>query len=129
MRTLGKSGWFTEKLKELGKLAEAERKEVGARFNRIREEIQAIEAKRLELDQARVAAKLAKERIDVTLPVAAKLAGACTVTKVRLKNHPPPHDLGPRKAAAADGSRIDTADDPRNGVMFFQRNDAHDASP
>src|SRR4051812_3054952 len=69
VRTLGKSGWLTEKLKGLGKLAEAERKEMGARFNRVREEIQqAIEKKRAELDAAFVAAKLAKERIDVTLP-------------------------------------------------------------
>jgi phenylalanyl-tRNA synthetase alpha chain len=47
VRSLGKSGWLTEKLKGLGKLADAERKEWGARFNRVREELQAaIEAKR-----------------------------------------------------------------------------------
>src|SRR3982750_4589359 len=69
VRVLGKSGWLTEKLKGLGKLADAERKEWGARFNRVREELQAaIEAKRAELEQAHVAGKLAKERIDVTLP-------------------------------------------------------------
>ena len=37
VRTLGKSGWLTEKLKELGKLAAEQRKEAGARFNRVRE--------------------------------------------------------------------------------------------
>jgi phenylalanyl-tRNA synthetase alpha chain len=42
VRTLGKSGWLTEKLKELGKLAADQRKEAGARFNRAREEIQAF---------------------------------------------------------------------------------------
>ena len=69
VRTLGKSGWLTEKLKELGKLAAEQRKEAGARFNRVREELQGyIEKKRAELEQAHVAAKLAKERIDVTLP-------------------------------------------------------------
>jgi phenylalanyl-tRNA synthetase alpha chain len=42
VRTLGKSGWLTEKLKELGKLAAEQRKEVGARVNRVREELQAF---------------------------------------------------------------------------------------
>ena len=41
VRSLGKSGWLTDKLKELGKLAAEQRKEVGARINRIKEEIQA----------------------------------------------------------------------------------------
>ena len=87
VRTLGKSGWLTEKLKGLGKLADAERKEWGARFNRVREELQAaIEAKRLELEQAHVAAKLAKERIDVTLPGRGEARGGLhPVTKVRLR--------------------------------------------
>src|SRR5690349_1817085 len=87
VRTLGKSGWLTEKLKGLGKLADAERKEWGARFNRIREEItEAIEKKRAELEQAHVAAKLAKERIDVTLPGRGEARGGLhPVTKVRLR--------------------------------------------
>ena len=87
VRTLGKSGWLTEKLKELGKLAADQRKEAGARFNRVREEFQAfIEKKRLELDQAAVAGKLAKERIDVTLPGRGEDRGGLhPVTKVRLR--------------------------------------------
>jgi phenylalanyl-tRNA synthetase alpha chain len=87
VRTLGKSGWLTEKLKGLGKLADAVRKEWGARFNRIREEItQAIETKRAELEQAQVAKKLAKETIDVTLPGRGETRGGLhPVTKVRLR--------------------------------------------
>jgi phenylalanyl-tRNA synthetase alpha chain len=87
VRTLGKSGWLTEKLKSLGKLADAERKEWGARFNRVREEIQAaIEKKRAELEQAAVASRLAKERIDVTLPGRGEARGGLhPVTKVRLR--------------------------------------------
>ena len=87
VRTLGKSGWLTEKLKELGKLAADQRKEVGARINRVKEEIAAaIEAKRVELEQAHVAAKLAKERIDVTLPGRGEARGGLhPVTKVRLR--------------------------------------------
>ena len=87
VRSLGKSGWLTEKLKGLGKLADAERKEMGARFNRVREELQAaIEAKRAQLEQAHVAAKLAKERVDVTLPGRGEARGGLhPVTKVRLR--------------------------------------------
>jgi len=58
VRTLGKSGWLTEKLKELGKLAAEQRKEAGALLNRAREEFQEfIEKKRTELEQARIAAR------------------------------------------------------------------------
>src|SRR5690349_1072532 len=87
VRTLGKSGWLTEKLKELGKLAAEQRKEVGARVNRVREELQAfIEQKRLELEQAHIAEKLAKESIDVTLPGRGEARGGLhPVTKVRLR--------------------------------------------
>jgi len=87
VRTLGKSGWLTDKLKELGKLAAEQRKEVGARINRVKEEIAAaIDAKRAELEQAAVAAKLAKERIDVTLPGRGEARGGLhPVTKVRLR--------------------------------------------
>ena len=87
VRTLGKSGWLTEKLKELGKLAAEQRKEAGASLNRMREEFQAfIEKKRQELEQAEVAKKLAKERIDVTLPGRGEARGGLhPVTKVRLR--------------------------------------------
>jgi phenylalanyl-tRNA synthetase alpha chain len=87
VRALGKSGWVTEKLKTLGKLAEAEKKKVGAVVNRIREEITAaIEKKRAELEAAAVASRLAKERVDVTLPGRGETRGGLhPVTKVRLR--------------------------------------------
>jgi phenylalanyl-tRNA synthetase alpha chain len=87
VRSLGKSGWLTEKLKELGKLAAEQRKEAGALLNRAREEFQEyIEKKRTELEQAEVAKKLAKERIDVTLPGRGEVRGGLhPVTKVRLR--------------------------------------------
>jgi phenylalanyl-tRNA synthetase alpha chain len=87
IRTLGKSGWLTGKLKELGKLAAEQKKEAGALINRYKDEfLAAIETKRLELDQARVAAKLSKERIDVTLPGRGEARGGLhPVTKVRLR--------------------------------------------
>src|SRR5262249_13855371 len=40
-----------------------------------------------------------------------------------------PDDIGPRKAAAADGGGVDAADDSRNGVMLFQCDHAHSVSP
>jgi phenylalanyl-tRNA synthetase alpha chain len=87
VRALGKSGWVTEKLKTLGKLAEAEKKKAGAIVNRIRQDIQeAIERKRAELEQAAVARKLASETIDVTLPGRGEVRGGLhPVTKVRLR--------------------------------------------
>jgi phenylalanyl-tRNA synthetase alpha chain len=87
VRVLGKSGWLTDKLKELGKLAADQRKEVGARINRIKEEIAAaIDQKRAELEQAAVAARLARETIDVTLPGRGETRGGLhPVTKVRLR--------------------------------------------
>jgi phenylalanyl-tRNA synthetase alpha chain len=87
VRALGKSGWVTEKLKTLGKLAEAEKKKAGAIVNRIRQDIQeAIEKKRTELEAVAVANKLAKERIDVTLPGRGEARGGLhPVTKVRLR--------------------------------------------
>lgn len=87
VRALGKSGWVTEKLKTLGKMAEAEKKKAGAIINRIRQDISdAIEKKRAELEAAAVASKLAKESIDVTLPGRGEARGGLhPVTKVRLR--------------------------------------------
>jgi phenylalanyl-tRNA synthetase alpha chain len=87
VRTLGKSGWLTDNLKALGKLAAEHRKEAGALINRVKVEFQsAIEKKRAELEQAVVAAKLSKETIDVTLPGRGENRGGLhPVTKVRLR--------------------------------------------
>jgi phenylalanyl-tRNA synthetase alpha chain len=87
VRVLGKSGWLTDKLKALGKLAADQRKEAGAVINRVKEELQAaFETKKIELEQKLVAAKLAKETIDVTLPGRGEHRGGLhPVTKVRLR--------------------------------------------
>jgi phenylalanyl-tRNA synthetase alpha chain len=87
VRTLGKSGWLTSKLKDLGKLGAEQRKEAGALINRLKDEfLAAIESKRSEIEQAYVAAKLSKERIDVTLPGRGEARGGLhPVTKVRLR--------------------------------------------
>lgn len=66
---LGKKGAITQRLKSLGQLPADQRKQAGADINRIKREIQAdIEARHTELAEQALAAKLAAERVDVTLP-------------------------------------------------------------
>ncbi len=66
---LGKSGSLTALLKELGKVAPEERRERGAALNRLKDSLNAaIEARRTALETAALEARLAAERMDVTLP-------------------------------------------------------------
>ena len=66
---LGKSGLFTERLKQLGKLPAEERKEAGAQINQAKQAFQsALEERKAALEAERLAQRLASERIDVTLP-------------------------------------------------------------
>ncbi|WP_050616000.1 phenylalanine--tRNA ligase subunit alpha [Bacillus testis] len=66
---LGKKGPITEVLRGMGKLSAEERPKMGALANEVRAAIGgSIEKKQAQLEEAAVAAKLAKEKIDVTLP-------------------------------------------------------------
>ncbi|MBX6740746.1 MAG: phenylalanine--tRNA ligase subunit alpha [Acetobacteraceae bacterium] len=66
---LGKSGRLTALLKGLGQVPAEQRKERGAALNRLKAELeQAIEARRAELEEAALEARLKAERLDVTLP-------------------------------------------------------------
>ena len=66
---LGKSGRLTAMLKELGRATPDERRARGAALNRLRDAVTAaIEARRTALEAAALDARLAAERIDVTLP-------------------------------------------------------------
>jgi phenylalanyl-tRNA synthetase alpha chain len=66
---LGKKGELTSLLKTLGTLPAEERKAAGQDINRSKQEVQqAIEARKQSLQAAALEAKLASERIDVTLP-------------------------------------------------------------
>jgi phenylalanyl-tRNA synthetase alpha chain len=66
---VGKSGFVTEQLKQLGRLPAEERKLAGERINGARDTVlEAIGARRRTLEQAAIDARLASERIDVTLP-------------------------------------------------------------
>ncbi|MFJ5621846.1 phenylalanine--tRNA ligase subunit alpha [Peribacillus loiseleuriae] len=66
---LGKKGPITEVLRGMGKLSAEERPKMGALVNVVREEIASkIEEKQKVLEEVAVNAKLAVEKIDVTLP-------------------------------------------------------------
>ncbi|MCF1182027.1 phenylalanine--tRNA ligase subunit alpha [Marichromatium gracile] len=69
VRYLGKSGELTALLKRLGTLPPAERPVAGQRINQAKGQVQsALDARRETLEQAALEARLAAERIDVTLP-------------------------------------------------------------
>jgi phenylalanyl-tRNA synthetase alpha chain len=73
---LGKNGRLTALLKELGRAAPDERRERGAELNRLKEQLAAaIEARRVELEDAALDARLASETLDVTLPPRLSPAG------------------------------------------------------
>ena len=66
---LGKKGELTSLLKTLGSLPAEERKSAGQDINRAKQDVQqALEARKESLKAATLQAKLASERIDVTLP-------------------------------------------------------------
>ena len=68
-RYLGKSGALTEQLKGLGKLPAAERPAMGARINAAKVAIeQSLDARRVYLQNVKLAAKLQEESLDVSLP-------------------------------------------------------------
>lgn len=66
---LGKNGSITGQLKQLGALAPEQRKLAGEAVNRAKDALSAaIAARKSALEEAALAARLASERIDVTLP-------------------------------------------------------------
>jgi phenylalanyl-tRNA synthetase alpha chain len=75
-RFLGKTGSITELLKGLAKLPPDEKRAQGARINAAKEAIEGLlNARRAELAEAELNARLAQEAIDVTLPGRAVPAG------------------------------------------------------
>jgi phenylalanyl-tRNA synthetase alpha chain len=68
-RVLGKAGELTALQAALKSVPAESRKELGAKFNAAKQRVeQALEARRAELADARLAARLAEEALDVTLP-------------------------------------------------------------
>ena len=73
---IGKTGYVTQLMKQLGTLAPEERRARGQEINKAKGAIAAaLEARREELANAAMQAKLESEAIDVTLPGRARLEG------------------------------------------------------
>lgn len=73
---LGKKGRITGLMKGLGGLDPEVRREAGARLNALKDEIAAaLEARKGALERAALTERLARERIDVTLPVRPERTG------------------------------------------------------
>jgi len=76
VEALGKTGSISELLKTLGKLSPDERREQGPKINGLRDAVQtAIAAKKTALETAELDAKLAAERVDLSLPPAPERKG------------------------------------------------------
>jgi len=77
VRFTGKKGEITALMKQLGRLEPEQRRTVGAQINQVKDAvIQALEARKADLEAAQLAEKLAAERIDVTLPGRGNRPGA-----------------------------------------------------
>jgi phenylalanyl-tRNA synthetase alpha chain len=73
---LGKKGRITAMMKGLGSMAPEERREAGAGLNALKDEVAAaIEARKEDLADAQLDARLLDEKIDVTLPVRTQAQG------------------------------------------------------
>ncbi|MGK9064143.1 phenylalanine--tRNA ligase subunit alpha [Stutzerimonas chloritidismutans] len=73
---LGKKGELTLLMQTLGKLSAEERPKAGALINAAKAKVQdALGVKKAELEEAALGAKLAAERIDVTLPGRGEVSG------------------------------------------------------
>jgi phenylalanyl-tRNA synthetase alpha chain len=76
VEVLGRNGKLTLKLRELGKTPADQRRERGAALNELRDELTAaIDARRAELEDIELDARLAAERLDPTLPPRPREAG------------------------------------------------------
>ncbi|WP_348766640.1 phenylalanine--tRNA ligase subunit alpha [uncultured Salinisphaera sp.] len=86
---LGKKGQVTAQLKQLGALAPEQRREEGARINRVKDELaEAINARRQALEAEALARRMAEESVDVTLPGRGRRPGAAhpiTLTRQRIE--------------------------------------------
>jgi phenylalanyl-tRNA synthetase alpha chain len=85
VRLLGKKGEITAQLKSLGSMDPETRRVAGAKINEAKESlISALDQKRSQLEEQQLAAQLASDAIDVTLPGRGQtIGGLHPVTRVR----------------------------------------------
>jgi len=105
-RYLGKTGRLTELLKSLGGLPAAERPTAGARINEAKGRLEAaLERRRQELSEARLARQLAADALDVSLPGRGLGVGSLhPITRTVQRIEALFHSLG---FAVADGTEIE----------------------
>ena len=73
---LGKKGRVTALMRGLGQMDASERATAGPAFNALKDKIaEAVESRRVALGDAELDARMAQERIDVTLPVRPEAQG------------------------------------------------------
>src|SRR5262245_46597123 len=73
---LGKKGAISERMKSLGTMAPEERKEAGAALNLLKDKVaDAIAGRKAALREAALETRLAREKVDVTLPVRPQAQG------------------------------------------------------
>ncbi|MBS5644821.1 MAG: phenylalanine--tRNA ligase subunit alpha [Clostridiales bacterium] len=84
VKYLGKKGEITQMMKQMGSLSPEERPAFGQKINALRKKAEeAIEEKRLEISERQKNARLAAEKIDVTLPSRKnRIGGLHPLTKV-----------------------------------------------
>ena len=76
VRYLGKKGVLTQRLKTLGQLPPAERPKAGQEINQAKQALaERLQARRVALEAAAREARLARERVDVTLPGRRRASG------------------------------------------------------
>ncbi|MBF0167127.1 MAG: phenylalanine--tRNA ligase subunit alpha [Alphaproteobacteria bacterium] len=76
VKALGKKGSLTEEMKKLGGMSPDERKAFGASINEVKAVLESALAERREvLESAAIDARLAAEKIDITLPVRPETEG------------------------------------------------------
>ena len=77
VEALGRKGTLATLTKDLGKLAPADRAELGKLLNSVKQDLESeYTAKKARFEQSELAARLASEWIDVTLPASAPRPGA-----------------------------------------------------
>ncbi len=105
-RYLGKSGRLTELLKSLGRLPSAERPAAGARINEAKATLEAaLDQRRAEIADAKLARALAADALDVSLPGRGPgVGGLHPVTRTLHRIETLFHSLG---FAVADGPEIE----------------------
>ena len=73
---LGKKGSISERMKGLGSMSPEERKDAGAALNVLKDKVaDALSARKATLQEAALEARLASEKIDVTLPARPQVSG------------------------------------------------------